>query len=281
MDDGREQRGIVLPAPTAWPMILAFGITLIGAGYLMHPLLAVVGVAAVLAACVGWFREVLPVEHEEVVPLAEQGREAVVEPSPRRVLALPVGVDTHRMRLPLEVYPYSVGLKAGLAGGAAMAIVACLFGIVSHRSPWYPINLLAASGSSALTQATDAELAQFSGVGLVLASFVHASLSILVGVLYAALLPMFGRRPVLTGGLIIPVLMSAITWSVLRVVNPLLNDRIQWGWFIASQIAFGLVAGWVVSRTERVPTSQVLPLAMRAGIEGTGLPRAPRDVGRS
>src|SRR6185295_19302136 len=87
MDDGREQRGIVLPAPTAWPMILAFGITLIGAGYLMHPLLAGVGVAAVLAACVGWFREVLPVEHEEVVPLGEQEREAVIEPSPRKVQA--------------------------------------------------------------------------------------------------------------------------------------------------------------------------------------------------
>jgi len=281
MDDGRQEGGIVLPAPTAWPMILAFGITLIGAGYLMHPLLAVVGVAAVLAACVGWFREVLPVEHEEIVPLAEQGQEAVVEPSPRRVLALPVGVDTHRMRLPLEVYPYSVGLKAGLAGGAAMAIVACLFGIVSNRSPWYPINLLAASGSSALTHATDAELARFSGKGLALASFVHGSLSILVGVVYAALLPMFGRRPVLTGGLIVPVLMSAITWSVLRVANPLLNDRIEWGWFIASQIAFGVVAGWIVSRTERVPTSQVLPLTVRAGIEGTGLPRAPRDVERS
>jgi hypothetical protein len=279
MEDGRQDGGIVLPAPTAWPMILAFGITLIGAGYLMHPLLAVVGGAAVLAACVGWFREVLPVEHEEAVPLVEQGEAPVVEPSPRRVLALP-GVDTHRMRLPLEVYPYSVGLKAGLAGGAAMAIVACLFGIISHRSPWYPINLLAAAGSSALTHATEAELARFSRAGLVLASVVHASLSILVGVLYAALLPMFGRRPVLTGGFIVPVLMTAITWSLLRVVNPLLNDRIQWGWFIGSQIAFGVVAGWVASRTERVPTSQSLPLAMRAGFEGTGLPRAPRDVER-
>src|ERR1041385_5539360 len=187
MDDELQRSGVVLPAPTAWPMILAFGITLIGAGYLMHPLLAVVGVVAVLAACVGWFREVLPVEHEEIVPLAEQGQEAVVAPSARRVLALPVGADTHRMRLPLEVYPYSVGLKAGLAGGAAMAIVACLFGIVSNRSPWETINTLAASWSWALTHATDAELARFSGMGLVLASFVHASLSILVGVLYAAL----------------------------------------------------------------------------------------------
>ncbi|HWM99831.1 MAG TPA: hypothetical protein VNO54_22540 [Streptosporangiaceae bacterium] len=52
----QPENGIVLPAPTAWPMVLASGITLLGAGYLMHPMLAVVGVAAVLLGCAGWFR---------------------------------------------------------------------------------------------------------------------------------------------------------------------------------------------------------------------------------
>jgi len=278
MSDQPPRDGVVLPAPTVWPMVLACGITLIGAGYLMHPLLAVVGVAAVVLGGVGWFREVLPVEHEEIVPLEEEL--PPVAPSPRRILVLRPGVDVHRMHLPLEVYPYSVGLKAGLAGGAAMALVACLFGIVSNGSPWYPINLLAAAGSSALTRATDAELARFNLTGLVLGSVVHAGLSILVGVLYAALLPMFGRRPVLAAGVVIPGVMTGITWSLLRVVNPLLNDRIQWGWFIASQIAFGLVAGWVVSRTERIATAQTLPFAMRAGVEATGMPRTPRNPER-
>jgi hypothetical protein len=266
--------GIALPAPTPWPMILAFGITLIGAGYLMHPLLAVVGAVAVVRACIGWFREVLPVEREEIIPVAQA---LPVVTSPRRVMALGAGVNAHRMRLPLEVYPYSVGLKAGLAGGAAMAVVACLFGIVSHGSPWYPINLLAATGSSALAGATDVELDRFNLGGLILGSIVHASLSILVGVLYAALLPIFSRRPILTGGLVAPVMMSGITWSLLRAVNPLLNDRIDWVWFVASQLAFGVVAGWAVSRTERVSTWQALPLARRAGFEGTGLPRGPGD----
>ena len=278
MSDQPPRDGVILPAPTAWPMVLACGITLIGAGYLMHPLLAVVGVAAVVLGGVGWFREVLPVEHEEMVPLEEEL--PPVAPSPRRILVLRPGVDVHRMHLPLEVYPYSVGLKAGLAGGAAMALVACLFGIVSNGSPWYPINLLAAAGSSALTRATDAELARFNLTGLVLGSVVHAGLSILVGVLYAALLPMFGRRPVLAAGVVIPAVMTGITWSLLRVVNPLLNDRIHWGWFIASQIAFGLVAGWVVSRTERIATAQTLPFAMRAGVEATGMPRTPRNPER-
>ena len=270
----QPENGIVLPAPTAWPMVLACGITLLGAGYLMHPMLAVVGVAAVLLGCAGWFSDVLPVEQEEIVPVLEQ---AQVAPSSRAVLALRVGANGHRMRLPLEVYPYSVGLKAGLAGGAAMAIVGCMFGLLTHGSIWYPINLLAAAGSAALTQATGAELARFSPGGLILASVAHLSLSVLVGVLYAALLPMFSRRPIITAGLIIPVLMSGITWALLRAVNPLLNQRIEWTWFIASQVAFGVVAGWVVSRSERIATAQALPLAVRAGFEATGLPRAPRE----
>ena len=270
----QPENGVVLPAPTAWPMVLASGITLLGAGYLMHPMLAVAGVAAVLVGCAGWFREVLPVEREEIVPVVEQAR---VAPSSRAVLALRVGANGHRMRLPLEVYPYSVGLKAGLAGGAAMAIVGCLFGVLTHGSIWYPINLMAAAGSAALTQATSAELARFSPGGLILASVAHLSLSVLVGVFYAALLPMFSRRPILTAGLIIPVLMSGITWALLRAVNPLLNQRIEWTWFIASQVAFGVVAGWVVSRSERIATAQALPLAVRAGFEATGLPRAPRE----
>jgi len=74
--------------------------------------------------------------------------------------------------------------------------------------------------------------------------------------------------------------MSGVTWALLRAENPLLNDRIEWPWFVASQIAFGLVAGFVVSRTTRIPTGQIVPLVVRAGIEGTGMPPSrPRSGG--
>lgn len=271
------ENGIELPAPTAWPLVLAWGISLLGAGYLMHPMLAIVGAAAVLMGSAGWFREVLPVEREEVVPVVEP---PLVTPSARGVRALRVGASAHRMRLPLEVYPYSVGLKAGIAGGAAMAIVGCLFGVLTHGSIWYPINLLAAAGSAVLTQASSAELARFNAGGLILASVAHLSLSVLVGILYAALLPIFSRRPILTAGGFLPVLMSGITWALLRAVNPLLNQRIEWTWFIASQAAFGLIAGWVVSRSETIATAQPLPLALRAGLEASGLAGDPRDEDR-
>jgi hypothetical protein len=56
-----------------------------------------------------------------------------------------------------------------------------------------------------------------------------------------------------------------------------MNQRIEWNWFIASQVAFGVVAGWFVSRSERIAIAQVLPLALRAGIEATGLGRASQE----
>jgi hypothetical protein len=263
---------IELPAPTYWPMVLAFGLTLIAAGYVMHPFLAIVGGVTAVTAAVGWFREVLPVQHHEyvrVVPGAER-----VPPSPRRVEPLRAGVD--RVYLPLEVYPYSVGLKAGVVGGAAMAVVGCLFGVISNGSVWYPINLLAAAAMPSLQHASMATLRAFNPTALVLGTIIHGSLSILIGVLYAVLLPIFNRRPILFAGIIVPILMSGVTWALLGAENPLLNDLIEWRWFIASQIAFGLVAGFVVSRSTRIPTDQVVPLVVRAGIEGTGMPGGGR-----
>ncbi|HWZ57909.1 MAG TPA: hypothetical protein VNW46_02945 [Gemmatimonadaceae bacterium] len=262
---------IELPAPTYWPMVLAFGLTLVAAGYLMHPFLAVVGGLVALTGAVGWFREVLPVEHHEYVRVVPKG---AIPPSSRTVQPLRAGID--RVRLPLEVYPYSVGLKAGIVGGAAMAIVGCVFGVISQGSVWYPINLLAAAAMPELSHASLATLKAFNPPALLFGTLIHGSLSILIGVLYAVLLPIFNRRPILLAGFIVPAMMSGVTWALLRAVNPLLDDRIEWGWFVASQIAFGLVAGFVVSRTSRIPTGQVVPLAVRAGIEGTGMPPGGR-----
>jgi len=249
-------------------MVLALGVALLGAGYLMHPLLAAIGVAVVCLGCVGWFRDVLPEEHEEIVPLAEPTQ---VAPPARSAPAPEIGAHGHRMHLPLEVYPYSAGVKAGLAGGAAMAIVGCIFGLLTHGSIWYPINLVAAAGSARLTEAGADELARFSLVGFVLATVTHLGLSLLIGILYAALLPIFSRHARLAGGLLLPALMAGITWSLLRAVNPVLNERIEWGWLIASQVAFGVVAGWVVYRIEPIAIAQRQPLAVRAGLESSGL----------
>ena len=81
---------------------------------------------------------------------------------------------------------------------------------------------------------------------------------------------MFPRRPILLGGVIAPVLWSGLIHSVLEFLNPVLNHRIDWPWFVVSQVGFGIVAGIVVSRQQRVRTWQHLPFAIRAGIEAPG-----------
>jgi MFS family permease len=82
---------------------------------------------------------------------------------------------------------------------------------------------------------------------------------------------MFPRRPILLGGVIAPILWTGLLHSILGLINPLLDARIDWRWFIASQFAFGIVAGFVVVRQERVSTRQFVPFLMRAGIEAPGL----------
>jgi len=87
---------------------------------------------------------------------------------------------------------------------------------------------------------------------------------------------MFAHRPIVLGGLIAPVLWSGLLHSIMDLLNPLLASRIDWWWFMASQIAFGIVAGLVVVRQTRVPTQENMPFAMRAGIEAAQL-TSPRE----
>jgi MFS family permease len=103
--------------------------------------------------------------------------------------------------------------------------------------------------------------------GFLLAVALHLITSLLVGLLYGAMLPMFPRRPILLGGVIAPMMWTGLLHSILGLINPLLDERIDWRWFIASQFAFGIVAGLVVVRQERVRVRQFVPFAMRAGIE--------------
>ncbi|MBX3026901.1 hypothetical protein KF840_18490 [bacterium] len=263
---------VELPAPTAWPMIAALGIALLFAGLVMHPLVSVVGGVLTLAGAVGWFGEVLPVERRERVPLRPPAqRPRPVQPAPRAVAQLVPGVEGHRLRLPVEIHPYSSGALGGLVGGAAMAVVACAYGLIAHGSLWYPINLLAAVAIPSLAAADTARLAAFDALAFGVAVIAHLAISLFVGLVYAAILPMFPRRATLAGGLVAPLVWSGVLWASLGVVNPTLNARIDWPWFVASQIAFGLAAGALISRTQRIRTMQSLPLAARAGIEAPGL----------
>jgi len=158
-----------------------------------------------------------------------------------------------------------------------MAALAILYGLIGHRSIWYPINLLAAAGSAQISAMSYKQLLEFSATGLVLATIIHVAGSALVGLLYGMTLPMFPRRPMLLGGVLGPLFWSGILSAEMGIVNPLLQQRIDWKWFMASQFAFGLVAGFVVAKHERISTMQHLSFAERAGIEGPGISEEKED----
>src|SRR5438270_11265146 len=63
------QNTIELPAPTAWPIILAFGLTLVFAGLVTSTSVSILGAIFTLAGCVGWCRDVLPHEKHESMPV--------------------------------------------------------------------------------------------------------------------------------------------------------------------------------------------------------------------
>lgn len=274
-DNNPSPEIIELPAPTAWPMVTALGITLLCAGLVTHVAVSVVGLILALRGAVGWFREDLPVEKQEstrVRPPSE--RSQPVKVSIRTAAHLRAGEAGHRVRIPVEIHPYSSGIKGGLLGGVAMAIVACAFGLIFYGSVWYPINLLAAAALPSMAQADLAQLKAFDGMAFFVALISHGAISILVGLLFAVLLPMFpSRRAAFWGSLTSPLFWSSLVWATLRFVNPALNSRIDWTWFIASQVVFGLVAGYVVHHTKPVETMQTWPLAARAGLEVPGLLR--------
>src|ERR1041385_8322027 len=137
---------IEVPAATGWPLVAAFGFTFVFAGLLTHVMVSTLGAVTLCMGLVGWFRQVLPHDAHEAVALE---REEVALPSlGPKVRRVEIGEFAHRARLPLEIYPYTAGVRGGLVGGVAMAVVAILYGLIGHGSIWYPVNLLAAAGSA-------------------------------------------------------------------------------------------------------------------------------------
>ena len=271
-------REIEVPAPTAWPFLLAFGVMLLFAGLVTSMSVSLLGAALALAGSIGWFREVLPHEHEVSVPVIPE--EIRLTTDRRVVERLPVLPDQVRVWLPVRTYPISAGVKGGLAGSIAMGVLACTYGVLKAGSIWYPINLLAAVAYQESLRLVPAQLNSFHTDAFAIAFVLHGLVSIFVGLLYGAMLPMFPRRPIVLGGLIAPVLWSGLLYTILGLLNPLLASHIDWLWFIASQVAFGVVAGLVVVRQASFPTRENVSFALRAGIEAPGI-TPPRESGES
>ncbi len=123
-------RTVELPAPTAWPIVLAFGFTLLFAGLVTSISVSLLGAILAIAGCVGWFRDVLPEEKHERVSVLDKAM-PVTTTRPQVAHVKWMTQELHRARLPIEIYPISAGIKGGLAGSVAMALLAVIYGIVS------------------------------------------------------------------------------------------------------------------------------------------------------
>jgi hypothetical protein len=246
-------------------MVLALGIALVLSGMVTSGVISVLGGVLAFAAMVGWFRQVLPHEAHESV---EVSTEEVRVFSARTLATQPAADATPRKIIPVETFRITTGIKGGIAGGIAMAVPAGIFSLLKYHSIWYAMNLLAAGGFLSWAGASNAFLSEFHLRGLLAALVIHGLTSLLVGLLYGAMLPMFPKYPIVTAGFMAPLLFTGILHSAIGIVSPILNQRIDWFWFIISQIAFGLVCGFVVNLQAKVrtPQFQALPFSVRAGL---------------
>jgi hypothetical protein len=262
-----DPNSVEMPAPTFWPMVLAFGITLLLAGIVTHWSVSVVGFLIAAKATAGWWSTVIPHELHEAVKIETNRRPTPICVGARSVVKLKLGEGGHRVRVPEEIHPYSAGFWGGLAGGAVMAALACIYGLIAQHSIWYPVNLLSGVVIPDLGSESIENLRKFNGLAFAAAVAGHGIISILVGVLYAVMLPMFPRYALFWGGILMPMFWSGVVATFLNFINPALNSRINWPSFVVCQLGFGLVAGYVIARSTSIRTMQTWTLAERAFLE--------------
>ena len=263
--DPENPKSIELPEPTGWPIIAAFGLSLMFFGLVTSFFISFVGILVALFGFSGWFLDVFPHPKHIQVPV---GAEPKPHTTARSIQFLKIGQRGHRMRIPVEVPPLMAGVKGGIVGGIAMAVLACGWGFFKYGSIWYPVNLLAAAAVPDLAEATVESLKQFHLMGFLVATFSHGAVCIMIGLLYITLLPMLPPKfEWFWGGIMTPLIWSGFLFATIRFVNPTLAEHVDWPWFIFCQIAFGMVGGYVVFKEEKVETMQSLTLAARLGIE--------------
>src|SRR5512143_846043 len=159
--------------------------------------------------------------------------------------------DAH-ISVPSHVYPLRAGVIGGALGGAAMALVAMLYGAWWLGSPWLPINVVAATVLRDLQAASPTDLMQFNANALIVGAIMHAILSIGLGTLFALLLPTMPGSPIIWALTVGPLLWIIATVITLPRVTPLGASVIEWPSFIVAHLAYGLVMGLYVAHTPKV-----------------------------
>ena len=265
-DSAADQNSVEMPRPTASPVVLCLGLTLLAAGAILGAAFLVVGAVVLVAGLGMWLGQLSPGQgHIYEARTDPARRPAPVTTKREGVEQLRPGIPGYRARLPETIHPVSTGIKGGIIGGLVMPLPAFLYGLASHHGIWYPVNLLAGMVLPGVGKMSDTQLEQFSLTLLLVGIVIHAMISIVFGLLYGVLLPTLPDIPLplaktrsvgaslAWGGLIFPILWSSVTYCLMGSANPVLQQRVDWLWFIVSQFVFGVVAAIVVERSEKIP----------------------------
>ena len=267
VDPGRPEGSVEMPRPNVWPLVLGLGLALAAAGVALGVAFVAVGAAVFVAGLAGWVVQLLPGAghvHEELTG----PRPAPVEARPGTVEQLQAGMPGHRPQLPEKVHPISAGVRGGIVGGLVMPLPALAWGLLSGHGIWYPVNLLAGMAIPGLGARSVPDLEQFDLTLLVVGVLIHAAVSVVFGLLYGVLLPTLPElpRPLAWGGLLMPLLWTAVSFGLMGLANPLLQRGVDWPWFMVSQFLFGLAAAWAVLWAG--PRLRPLPAGVLGGVVG-------------
>lgn len=241
---------VEMPRPSVAPLVVALGTTLLLAGLALSTAISIVG-AVILAIGIGtWIANLLPGRGHEFEPLGIGPLPVVGRPG--TVARLEVGMPGYRMRLPEKVRPISAGIKGGIWGGIVMPLPALAYSLASGHGIWYPLNLLAGIALPGVGEMPTAELQKFQLPLFVVGVGAHIVISVTLGLLYGVLLPTLPAvsKPIAWGGVLMPVLWTAASYSAMAVINPALNTGVDWPWFIGSQFVFGLVSAVIFMESE-------------------------------
>jgi hypothetical protein len=259
--DPATAESVKLPQATDKPIILALGVTLLGAGLATNLALSVIGAMLFVVGLGGWIAQLLPGRGHLHEPRVEPAlRPGPVAARPGTVDQLRPGVPGYRFQLPVKIHPISTGVKGGIVGGLVMPIPALAYGVISGHGIWFPINLLAAMLVPGISGVTVQELEQFHLGGLVLAIIIHVTLSVTFGLLFGVIsptLPPFPGAALAAGGVLMPLLWTGLCYGFMGIADPLLERYVNWPWFIASQFVYGLAMSLVVINSQKVPVPPV------------------------
>jgi hypothetical protein len=243
-----RENSVEMPRPTVAPLVVGLGTTLLLAGLALGAALSVVGALILVFGVGAWIASLLPGRGHLWEALSAESRPIVITTG--AVERLEQGMPGYRMRLPEKVHPISAGVEGGLLGGLVMPLPALAYALLSGHGIWYPLNLLAGMALPGVGRMSTAELEQFHFSLFIVGVGTHVTMSAGLGLLYGVLMPTLPEipKPLAWGGVLMPLLWTAVSYRFMAIVNPALNNGVDWPWFIASQFIFGVVAAFVVMR---------------------------------